>query len=155
MFDTSIPRWSSLNRKRSGWNRTPATGGEIHVARFSNLDDTSDHVLWAQISSPEFISDPAHFLCLRILILRYHYDPGQFNSTDLPWVEGSPPCSCPGTSSPSSSQQSRCPCRTWRWIFFSNMVFLLFSAIFCTHQSSVSQLQFIEQTPWQPSHSLT
>ena len=26
---------------------------------------------------------------------------------------------------------------------------------FCTHQSSVSQLQFIEHTPWQPSHSFT
>ena len=39
--------------------------------------------------------------------------------------------------------------------FFSYVVFLLFSAVFCTHQSSVSQLQFTEHTPWQPSHSFT
>ena len=27
--------------------------------------------------------------------------------------------------------------------------------LFCTDQSSVSQLQFIEHIPWQPSHSFT
>ena len=44
----------------------------------------------------------------------------------LPWVEGSPPCSCPGTSYPSSSHQSRCPCRTWRWIFLTIWLFCYF-----------------------------
>merc|ERR1719339_316363 len=69
-FRTSIPRWSSLNRKRSEWHRTPQSKS-----------------------------------CERRC-------PHQTPALILPWVEGSLPCSCPGTSCPSSSRLSRCPCRT-------------------------------------------
>ena len=80
-------------------------------------------------------------------------------------MQGSLPCSCPGTSCPSSSRSSQCPCHTW---------VVCLTVLFAqsvkdndtdkqkhkykdkhSYQSSVSQLQFTEQTPWQPSHSFT
>ena len=102
MFPTSIPRRSSLNRKRSERRRTPAEDGIIHFAMVAPLyfhlrqKDTSVQVMWAQMSSPDASSDPAKKICLmnsdlNVLIPGNLIPPSMSQNrrmAHLPWVEG-------------------------------------------------------------------
>ena len=126
MFDTSILRWRSLSHKRSDCYRTPATQSEIHI---SSCFQSWRHLSISHVGA-DILTRGHLWSCTFFTISgldgggKCEWDEFPRWAAHLPWVEGSPPCSCPGTSYPSSSQQSRCPCRTWRWILFGYFAFL-------------------------------